>query len=277
MIQIPERVEMLFAKAVHMRQSGRMKSTIYLDGRELYILNSDHTILMQHVLPGSDAIETPLVFNADDYEGAMIETVDDQITFTKKMVLATETQFTKVNAAVPDISMDEIKGMFDEFAMPGIKVQLDSSWVQPLRDDLSHVEIIAKNGSLHLIQRDIYAGRVYDTWREPKTSGFGIADPIPDFGPIAARTADFKVVMEFSTNPYLYASATDASYFMIMDAKTKMKAIIAGCLYDELGYHHERREVSNGRKEQKGRSDGKLREGAGGEGKAGGRSCRRRS
>ncbi len=254
MEKIDPRVESVFAHAAALHQSGRMRNTIYVKDKEIYILNIDSSVLLRFILSVSASpFSQPLGFNAADYERSSMYEKDGKIIFEKD-----EGEWNvKKSCGSTELIPDQVADIFSNF--PPIKenkISLRSSIITLLDPKLSHVELSGKIGdSITIKQKNIYDGKVIDITRK-KTSGMGISmeDSITkSFGPIAIRTNDLIALFSFNDQLTFHFSATEKGYCRITGRNFKMAGIIGLCRYDELGTINEPKEGSHGRKVKKNR------------------------
>lgn len=238
MNKINERIESIFAHAVAMEQSGRMKSSIYCIGSDIFILNAENTVLLRFLLRKTEApFENPVSFRANDYDSRNFYEKDGKIIFVTENSSFVRTK----SCATPGVTPQEVKELFSSYKKINDNTVKISSDVLPLLDDsLSHIEISAPGKNLEIVQRNIYNGSVLRLERK-KGEGLGnllVDDEITDeFGPIGMRTNDFAALFAFidSLKFGFPSGEIDYCYIRTMDLKMAMEGIIATCLYDELG------------------------------------------
>lgn len=254
MNKISDRIEGIFAHAVAMEQSGRLKSTIYCLENEIFILNSDNTVLLRFLLRKTETpFKHPVSFRANDYDSRSFYEEDGKIIFVTENENFTRTK----SCSTPGDTPEDIKTLFGNYEkLTDNKIVLNREILSLLDDSLSHVEISAPAKDLSIVQRNIYSGSVI-TVKRKKGEGLGMlanADGITDeFGPIGLRTDDFAALFTFVDNiSFAFPSGdTDYCYIRSMDQKLAMEGIIATCVYDELGgVEVSRKGGSNGREKQ---------------------------
>lgn len=254
MDKIDPRVESVFAHAAAMHQSGRMRNTIYVRDKEIYILNIDSSVLLRFVLSASASpFSQPLGFNAADYESSSLYEKDGKIIFEKD-----EGEWNvKKSCGTTDLNPDQVADIFSNF--PPIKenkILLRSSVIALLDQKLSHVELSGRIGeSIRIQQKNIYDGKVIDITRK-KTSGLGISEGdkiTKSFGPLAIRTNDLIALFSFNDQLTFSFSSSEKGYCRITGRNFKMAGIIGLCRYDELGTINTPKEKSNGREKSKSR------------------------
>ena len=85
MNKITGNTEAIFSHAVALNQSGRLKNIIGIIKREIFILNSDHTVLLKFQLKKSESpFSQPLVFRANDYDSSTFYEKEGRIVFVQK-------------------------------------------------------------------------------------------------------------------------------------------------------------------------------------------------
>lgn len=243
-MQKSDTFESLFSVAVAMDQSGRQKNTIHIHKDTIFIANTDKTIILRFRVQ-FDMAPNPVSFNASDYEGNTWEVEDDSISFLTK-----ESGWKKKKRCpMPALRFDRVKEIWNSFndkgEIPSIQFFTQSATL--LNQELSHIEFMAKDKKIHIVQRDIYSGNIIELVRE--TTGLGLnvsGDKITrDFPPIGMRTNDFLTLLAFQDKIRLSFPGMD--YFYAEGEKFHMKAIVGSCLYDKIGTINE--EVDYGWKE----------------------------
>lgn len=254
MKKIDPRVESVFAHAAAMHQSGRMRNTIYVRDKEIYILNIDSSVLLRFVLSASASpFSQPLGFNAADYESSALYEEDGKIIFEKD-----EGEWNvKKSCGTTELNPDQVAGIFSNF--PPIKenkIILRSSIITLLDQKLSHVELSGRIGdSISIKQKNIYDGKVIDITRK-KASGMGISEGdkiTKSFGPLAIRTNDLIALFSFNDQLTFSFSSSEKGYCRITGRNFKMAGIIGLCRYDELGTINTPKGESHGRQVKKSR------------------------
>jgi len=232
-MKINKRLEDVFAHAVALTQSGRLKSTIYCRGRVIYILNQDHTVFLKFRLRKNEAeFSEPVSFNANDYDSNEVEVKGGEICFIQEGA-----GFTRVKSCrTPDLTPADVHKQWRGFELAEEnKVHLHKEVLSLLDPALSHVEFSSKNGKLRIVQRNIYSGSTIKISRK-EAGGLGLTvyDEIDDFKAIGVRTDDLFALFSFVDALHLFFPGGG---FMWADAlgKTNMTAIISKCRYDELG------------------------------------------
>jgi len=255
--KITNRIEDIFAHAVALDQGGRLRNTIYAIGQNIYILNSDNTVLLQFPLRKTEVpFKNPIAFHANDYDSRNFHEEDGQIVFTTESDSFTR----KKSCGSPEMGPKEAQKLFKKFD-PCFENQLTlpREVLSLLSESLSHVEFSAVDGKFSMIQRNIYSGAILEI--ERKEAGMLKLDRIvSDFGPIGLRTNDFVALFSFVDSIILnFPKDDEADYAWVQgnDAKMPLNGIVACCLYDEMGTITEtKRRKTDGRQEQEdGRSE----------------------
>ena len=233
-MKLNNRLEDIFAHAVALQQSGRLRSTVYCLGRKVYILNQDHTVLLRFRLRKIDKMEfeTPVSFNANDYDSKEVEVRDEKICF-----ITSAAGFTRVKSCrTPSLSPDEVDLMFKSYEVEEKNtVTLHSKMLPLLDENLSHIEFSCEDGELKIVQRNIYSGSVIEIKRE-KTGGLmEVTDQLEDFAPTGLRTNDLLALFSFIDVLQFHFWGNG---FVVVDSKDErmpMRALVSRCRYDELG------------------------------------------
>lgn len=254
MKKIDPRVESVFAHAAAMHQSGRMKNTIYVKEKEVYILNVDSSVLLRFILSASSApFDQPLGFKADDYETSSLYEKDGKIIFEKE-----EGEWNiKKSCGTTELTPDHVADIFSNF--PPIKtnrITLRSSITSLLDTKLSHVELSGQvHDSINIKQKNIYDGKLIDITRK-KATGMGISEKdniTENFGPLAIRTNDLIALFSFNDQLTFSFGSGDKGYCRVTGRNFKMAGIIGLCRYDELGTIEKLKGERHGRQVKKSR------------------------
>lgn len=236
MNKIDGKTETIFAHAVALDSSGRLRNTIYAIGKQVYILNSDHTVLLKFELSGSsNPFRLPISFKANDYDSSTFYEEDGKIVFVQKSGDIERKKFSGKGQLEPE----EVSSMFAGFVM---KDPLNTSSIHkdilPLLDEnLSHIEFSGKKGVLKIIQRNIFDGTIIEITRKKET-GMGVVkkDSIQeDFGPFGLRTNDFIALFAFNDEVSFEFPSGNCNFINVQGRNYGMKGIISLCLYDEMG------------------------------------------
>lgn len=231
---VSSRVEEIFAHGVALEQSGRLRSTIYVIDREVYILNQDYTVFLRFTLRDTETpFQHPVSFRANDYESKRFKEENGKIIFETE---AEGFKRTK-SCSSPDQTPEEVRKHFREYKpIKENVIHLSKGLLSLLDENLSHIEIRAEGGKVFFVQRNIYSGAVIEVSRGEE--GLLTTDEITsDFGPIGIRTSDFIAMFSFLDNISFSFNPDAGDYCCLRsrDPRMKMDGIIAQCLYDELG------------------------------------------
>jgi hypothetical protein len=229
-LKIDDRTEKLIAHAVGLAQNGRLKSTIHMVGRRVFVLNMDGTILMR--LKSELVFDDPVSFFADDYEGREFEVRDGHVVFSR---WAGDWEREKKNS-VPKITVKDVESLWEKYK-PDVrmKIIITAEAVNLLDDELSHVELSkAKASAFKIIQRDIYSGGLVTVQKNEDAGMFGQADDSV-FGPIGIRTTDLKALFSFTDAIAFYIQDEPWLYFED-EREGTFAGVLSTCVYDELGY-----------------------------------------
>jgi hypothetical protein len=233
-MKLSNRLEDIFAHAVALQQSGRLRSTVYCLGRKVYILNQDHTTLLRFRLRKTDKLEfdSPVSFHANDYDSQHVEERDGKICFIQSAA-----GFQRVKSCrTPKLTPEAVEEMFKEYKVePTNSVTLSSKVLGLLDENLSHIEFSAEDGELSIVQRNIYSGSIIEIKRE-KTGGLvEVKDELEDFAPIGLRTNDFMALFSFIPTLQFHFLGEGFICADSKDDKMPMRALVSKCRYDELG------------------------------------------
>lgn len=236
MNKISDRIEGIFAHAVAMEQSGRLKSTVYCMDNEIFIMNSDNTVLLRFLLRRTETpFAHPVSFRANDYDSKSFYEKDGKIVF----VTETDGFVRTKSCSTPGDTPADIKALFDGYEkITSNRISFKRDILSLLDDSLSHVEISAPDRALSLVQRNIYSGSIIEV-RRKKEEGLGnlveVDDITDEFGPVGIRTNDFAALFTFVDILNMNFGEAGYCYVKSIDPKLHMEGIIAKCIYDELG------------------------------------------
>lgn len=257
MNKVTDRVEKIFAHAVAMEQTGRLKNTIYVVGKEIFIMNFDNTLLLRFPLRESEApFSHPVSFRASDYDSKRFEEKGGKVIFsTEKNGFIKEKR-----CSAPGSTPEEIKAVFERYSnLKENRITLNRSILELLDTNLSHIEFWSEGRELRITQRNIFDGSVIELKRSGG-EGFGALvsgeDEISrDFGPVGIRTPDFEALFLFTPSIQISFGTEEDEYAYLqgLDSKTKMRGILSTCVYDEMGEIRQSRRKGDkdGRKKQK--------------------------
>lgn len=227
--------ETIFSHAVALESSGRLKNTIYGIKNHVFVLNSDHTVLLRFTLPrNATPFKKSISFKADDYDSSTFYEEDGLIVFVQKSGDMTRKKF----CGKAPMSPEEVEGLFDKYDLnPANSIAVHKDTLSLLNDSLSHIEISGKKGSPIIIQRDIFSGNIIELQRD-KVGGFGISkkdDIKKDFGPLGLRTGDFMALFAFNDEVTFQFKNGPSSYSVVNGKNFDMVGVVSLCLYDEMG------------------------------------------
>lgn len=254
MAKIDSRIEAIFAHAAALDQSGRLRNTIYIKEKDVYILNKDHSVLLHFLIPSSvSPFHSPISFNASDYDSSSFQEENGKVVFVQN----SNGMIRKKICSVPGYTPDDIETIFkNNKPLKEAKTILTKDIIGLLDENLSHIEMKSdkKEGSVVVIQRNIYDGTVIEIRRE-KQKGFGTIQNDffdKDFGPVGMRTNDFIALFAFN-DQVTFTFGEKEKYCRVKGINFKMTGIIGLCAYDELGKISYLEEVEDGGQKQKGR------------------------
>jgi hypothetical protein len=242
-------MERIFSYAVALEQLGRQKNTIHCWENVVYILNSDKTVALR--FESSDNLfKNPVGFYANDYDSPNFTVEGSSIVFLQKG----EEFLRKKKCRIPNQTFQEVEDLFYKFYNgkdTPWKISFHKESLDLLNPDLSHVEFMAKNGAINILQRDIYAGTIIKLERKLIPEGLGIVeaeDNLPEsISPIGMRTGDFYSLFNFNDRVDIFFPE-GGKFFLIEGAHNKMTGIVSGCLYDDIGTIEDlQEEKKNGR------------------------------
>jgi len=236
-MKITGQVEQIFAYAVALDQSGGLKNSIYAIGKEIFIMNYDHTVLLRFRLRDTEKVfENPISFKANDYDSNEFSEENGKIVF-----LSTNQGYEKKKVCgKAENSPEEIKALMSKFLKDKSEreeVILNNSVLSLLDMDLSHIEFSGKKGnSIKMIQRNIYSGGIIEI--NEKSEGLFQNSLKKNFEPIGIKTKDFEALFTFQNSlKFLFPKKGREDYIIIKSIdknKRDMVGLIACCIYDEL-------------------------------------------
>lgn len=230
-------VSELFAYAAALDQQGKQKNSIFCFKDVIYILNYDKTIVMKFWI-SSNLFDSPIGFFANDYDSPQFYIEGDKIVFLKKEGGLERKKYCKP----PDQDFAYAEAIFNKFYPENLKelsvLSLTKNVIDLLDDSLSHIEFVGRDKKIQILQRDIYTGSLIEI--KKLKSGVGVTDgqdSISDFEPLGMRYNDFSALFAFmdDTDQLKFYFNCDKSYFVVEGIRSSMKAIVAGCLYDDIG------------------------------------------
>ena len=233
-MRVSYRLEDIFAHAVALQQSGRLRSTIFGIGRKVYILNQDHTALLRFRLRKVDKVEfdPPISFEANDYDSQEVDVQDGRICFVQK---AAGFERTK-SCRTPSLTPEDVEDLFRSFHVEETNtIVLHAKMLTLLDESLSHIEFSAEDGELRIVQRNIYSGTVTEIKRKSSGGLLEVTDELEDFEPTGLRTNDFMALFSFVDSLAFHFLPDGVICVDSKDARMPMRALISKCRYDELG------------------------------------------
>ena len=138
--------EYIFSHAVLLQQSGRLRNEIFVHGRDVYIMNMDHTVLVNFQLPAREpTFKKPVNFSANDYDSEDFWEEDGHIIFRQKGnapgIIRTKT------CSGSDKTFDDVKKVFTSFYSDLSKtnrIKFVKAILPMIEDNLSHIELSAE-------------------------------------------------------------------------------------------------------------------------------------
>lgn len=236
-MKITGQIEQIFAHAVALDQSGGLRNSIYVNGKEIYIMNYDHTVLLRFRLRDSEqAFSTPLSFKANDYDSNEFFEEDGKIVFFSSV----QGYERRKVCGLAEYTPDEVKETMKQYLGKSTEresLTINQSIISLLDDSLSHIEFSGKKGcALKMIQRNIYSGGIVEVTE--KTEGFFQNTLSEDFGPVGIKTKDFMSLFSFQETLKFEFPNTEKEDFILVKSidrkKRDMTGVVACCLYDEL-------------------------------------------
>lgn len=230
------RLERVFASAVALQQSGRLRSTIYCYHNYVYILNQDRTCFLQFRLRSEEvSFQHPISFEANDYDSNVFEERDGKIVF----IVQKGDWIREKRCRSPQFSPEKVHETFAQMKKVGkslAEVVLNDQFVQTLDEQLSHVEFLGKDGKLIVLQRNIYSGALIHIQKE-KSKGLSLKtdNRIGDFGPVGIRTNDLLAL--FALVSSVKFTFTDKGMVKLTSKDPRMPylGLLSQCVYDQLG------------------------------------------
>lgn len=234
MLKITKRTELMFAQAVALAQSGRMKSHIHASGRVLYVANMDNTILLRFT-PDMEFTQ-PISFFANDYESPHMELGPEGVTF-----ITTKHGYTqRKTVGVPKTTFQEVDAIWGKHTNTSVHaITIRKEIGQLLDSELSHVEFHKDKNTLALVQKNIYTGARVEVRDTQSANGFiSVHSFPPNFKPVGIRTADLLALFTF-VDTITFHPQGGQNWMFLRDNAGLVSGILSTCLYDELGYFAE--------------------------------------
>jgi len=242
MNRVTKRIEMIFAQAVALQQSGRLRSTIYCQGSNVYILNQDRTVLIRFPLRDRETscFQGPVSFNANDYDSDQFVEKDGRVVFRQK-----HGEYRRDKSCqAPDLSGKDVLRMFQEQTKQAGRdnpVSLNKDFLKCLDEDLSHVEFHGVKGQFICRQRNIYSGTTIMITKEPsKKKVLFASKPVQDFPVMGLRTNDLIALFSFADSIQFCFSGKWIVLFKNKDVRMPFTGILSRCVYDQIGVDHGR-------------------------------------
>lgn len=239
---VTKRIEMIFAQAVALQQSGRLRSTIYCQGSNVYILNQDRTVLIRFPLRDRElsCFQGPVSFNANDYDSDSFTEEKGRVVFRQK-----HGEYRRDKSCqAPDLSGKDVLRIFQEQMKQVSRdngVSLNKDFLRCLDEDLSHVEFQGVKGQLVCRQRNIYSGTIITVTKDaPKSKVLFASKPVKDFPVIGLRTNDLLALFSFADSIQFCFSGKRIVLFENKDVRMPFTGVISRCVYDEIGVDHGR-------------------------------------
>lgn len=249
--KVDARIESIFAHAVALDQAGRLRNTIFVLDKDVYVLNQDNTVFLRFNLPAGVQFKSAVSFKACDYDSPVFYDREGLIVFEQKA----GDLVRKKSCTTPGQTPEEVAEIFAGFSpVKENKITLHRDVISLLDERLSHIEVSGEDGGLRIVQRNIYDGTRIEITRDGGR-GFGLdkQDQIAtDFGPVGLRTNDFIALFSFNDHVTFYFGEGEMDYCRVLARNFKMTGVIALCKYDELGTITTAKEKSNGRKKPQG-------------------------
>jgi len=245
------RIESIFSYAVAMDNRG-LRNTIHCIGPEIFIVNSDHSAILRFSLRKNELeFDSPMSFNAADYDSPNFEIQDGKIIF--KTVEGNYER--KKICTLAGYDPEDIRKIYRKHFKTGKDMDFSfylSKDCCPLLDEqLSHTEISVEKGKLILRQRNVYSGTIVEV--TPKSKGLIEEGNLPDsFGPVGLKTKDFIGLFTYCDSLSFHPAG---DFLIVKDhRKRDFDGILAFCKYDEIigmFEEEEKEEETDGRKKQK--------------------------
>lgn len=233
-MKLSNRLEDIFAHAVALQQSGRLRSTVYCIKNKVYILNQDQTVILRFLLRKTDKIlfDTPVSFSANDYDSREVEERDGKICFIQSAA-----GFERVKSCqTPKMAPEAVDKLFKSYNTElSNTVVLHEEMTGLLDESLSHIEFSSEGGEIRIVQRNIYSGSVIELKRQDTEGFLQTKDDLEDFEPMGLRTNDFLALFSFVKSVQFHFLPEGIIVAESREERMPMKAVISKCVYDELG------------------------------------------
>jgi len=243
MSKINDRIETIFSHAVALQQDGRFRNTVHCSGKMIHIMNQDMTVVLRFPIRQYETeFSEPVSFFANDYDSKQFEERNGKICFIQENEDYTRTKYCKVPTTD---KKDPVKIYKNIKVKKENCVQIKSSIINLLEDDLSHIEFSCLAGKLRVVQRNIFSGALISIRKKAEKGLLAESDSTGDFPVLAMRTNDFTALFSFVNTIKFYFSGNGYIYFQSVSKKLKMDGIVSQCIYDEM------KGTTNGRKVKK--------------------------
>jgi len=236
---------MIFSHAVALQQDGRFRNTIHCSGKMIYIVNQDMTAILRFPIREYETeFSQPVSFFANDYDSKNFDEVDGKICFIQE----NDDYKRAKSCKVPTDNKLNPREIFKSIPIKKENcVQIKSSILNLLEDDLSHIEFSCTDGKLKVVQRNIFSGALIEITKKQSKGLLKEKDSTGDFPVLALRTNDFSALFSFVPSINFYFANNGYVYLKSISKKIKLDGIISQCIYKEM------KGESHGRKEQKDR------------------------
>jgi len=258
-LRIVRRLERVFSHAMALDQSGRFRNVVYIVGKYVYLMNTDHTVLLRFEIPGGEEpFVDPIGFRASDYDSPHFYEEDGRIVFEQKEGTLKRTKTCSVSEGEsPEEAARLFRRLWATKDGDSLGLVYSEEVLGLLSDSLSHIEWTSDGaGGPRLTQRDLYTGNIIriDTEAEQGFVGSGNSQLPEDWGPIGMRTPDFFALFSFQKSvQFIFSGDPSRGYCKFTGQHMGMQGVISFCLYDEMIQVStvDQEENEDGRKESK--------------------------
>ena len=237
-MKISTRVEKIFAHAVALQQSGKLRNAIYCQNSSIYILNQDNTIIMKFPLRQREGKFIPsFCFNANDYDSNLLKINEDgKVVFIQYCDEFVREKRCNLPVVPLKIVRKTYKSRMKDISIKNTVI-LTTEFIKCLQDDLSHIEFSSSKGKFKAIQKHIYTGTfITITKKDDKMSlGLTTKGKLKSFEPIGIRTNDLIALFSFVHSVKFHFGNENVLWFESNDARMPFKGVLSHCKYDELG------------------------------------------
>lgn len=244
-------LETIFAYAVALDQSGRLKNTIHCKDNRVFVLNNDSTVILNFTLSNRvPPFKHPISFKADDYDSANFVEKDGSIVFIQQ-----GEEFTrKKTCGAPGLLFHDVENLWGKMVIDfplndrgAGTFSINKKSLALIEENLSHLELYGKAGKLIITQRDVFSGTIIRLTRKQEGLGAFKPDNLPfDFGPIGIRTSDFIALYSFVDQIVFFICPETKGVLGITGLTQNMSGYISICIYDELGNVEYLKEIEDG-------------------------------